>query len=167
MKRITSLLMLALIVTLTSCGGGSTAEKGKEKAKDFKLEVKETYAPGEEAAQQVLLAYKTKDVELLKQYASWAMSMALDEDAMDRPDFEKQLKSWNGAINEVRYASDDINFQHVYYAYAHYCDDKEDPDNIYVVVIQSSDKEKWVITMNPLRKISKATFEEKSAEIAE
>jgi hypothetical protein len=158
--------MLALMIALVSCGG-STAEKGKEKAKDFKLEVKDTYAPGEEAAQQVLLAYKTKDVELLKQYASWAMSMALDEDAMDRPDFEKQLKSWNGAINEVRYASDDINFQHIYYAYAHYCDDKEDSDKIYVVVIQSTDKEKWVITMNPLRKMTKATFAEKSATIPE
>lgn len=158
--------MLAVMIALVSCGG-STAEKGKEKAKDFKLEVKDTYAPGEEAAQQVLLAYKTKDVELLKQYASWAMSMALDEDAMDRPDFEKQLKSWNGVIKEVRYSSDEINFQQLYYAYAHYCDDKEDPDKIYVVVIQSTDKEKWVITMNPLRKITKATFAEKSAEIPE
>lgn len=166
MTRFATLFILPLAVALFSCGG-STSDKGKEKAKDFKLEMKETYAPGEEAAQQVLLAYKTKDVEMLKQYASWAMSMALDEDAMDRPNFEKQLKSWDGAIKEVRYASDEINFQQIYYAYAHYCDDKEDPDKIYIVTIQSSDKEKWVITMNPLRKMSKATYAEKSAEIPE
>lgn len=90
MKKITSLLVLSLALALLSCGGSAT-DKGKEKTKDFKVQVKDSYAPGEEAALQVLLAYKTKNVDLLKEYASGVMSMALDEDAMERPDFEKSL----------------------------------------------------------------------------
>lgn len=164
MKKITAILIFAF--ALLSCGGSAT-DKGKEKVKDFKVQVKDNYAPGEEAALQVLLAYKTKNVDLLKEYASGIMSMALDEDAMERPDFEKELNGWKGDIKEVRYDSDEITFQKYYYAYAHYYTDKDAPDKVYIVGLQSTDKNKWVITVNPLRSIAKSKFEEKSKQLPE
>ncbi len=167
MKKLTILFTLCFsVLLLTSCGGES-AKNGKEKAKDFKLEVKENYLPGEQAAQQVLLAYRTKDVDLLKEYAGGMMSMALDEDAMDRPDYEEQLNSWDGSIKEMRYDSDVVTFEDVYYAFAHYETNKDDPNKMYVVSLKSRDKEKWVITMNPLNTYKKATFEEKKTALPE
>ena len=158
--------MLSFALALLSCGGSAT-DKGKEKSKDFKIQVKENYAPGEEAAQQVLLAYKTKNVDLLKQYASDIMSMTLDEDALNRPDLQKEISGWDGAIMEVRYDSDEITFQKYYYAYAHYYTDKDNPDELYIVGLQSTDKINWLVTTNPLRSLTRSKFEEKNELIPE
>ena len=160
-------MVVGFSVLMWSCGGTNGSDKSTDTAEEFKIQEKDNYEPGEYAAQQVLLAYVTKDVELLKEYASSLMRMALDDDAMDRPDFIEQLNSWDGAIKEIRYKSDIITFEEVYYAYGYYEKDKKDADKIYVVVLESKDKLNWVITVNPLRSMSKSDFEEKSITIFE
>ena len=162
MKHITKLLLVSFALVLTSCGNSGTSNKRNA---DFELEIKENYAPGEETAQQVLLAYRTKNVDLLKKHASSIMSMTLDENAMERPNFEKELNSWDGSIKEMRYDSDEITFQKYYYAHAHFYTNKKNPDIVYVVGIQSTDKVNWVITVNPLRKLTRAKFEERSKQL--
>jgi hypothetical protein len=165
MKKLTLTLVVGLsLIMMISCAG---APDGGKRSTPFELEVKENFQPGEEAAQQVLLAYRTKDVDLLKQYAGSMMRMALDESAMERPDYEDQLNSWDGSINEVRYDSDVLNFEKVYYAHSFYYADGDQPDQLYVVSLESRDKEKWVITLNPLRKMSREKFMQKSETIPE
>lgn len=167
MKNLSIILAICIPVFLMSCGGAADSGKGKETKKEIKVQVKDHYEPGEYAAQQVLLAYATKNLNLLKEYASGMMRMALDEEAMERPDFEKQLKAWDGSIKEVRYSYSFINFEHIYYAHAHYSTDKDDPNKIYLVVIQSRDQENWVITVNPLLRTTLEEFQNLDTVISE
>ncbi len=163
MKKVPLMMAVGLsIVMMLSCGGATETGNEAVEAAHFELDVKEQYQPAEEAAQQVLLAYRTKDVDLLKEYAGNLMRMGLDESAMERPDYQNQINNWDGSIKEIRYDSDVITFEDVFYAYAYYMTDANQADILYVVSLESSDKENWVITMNPLRSMSRADFQEKS-----
>ncbi len=173
MKSINKIISLMLISFIAiSCGNGDASGEGKavsgeEAEATFELVEKEFYAPGEEAAQQVLYAFITEDLDLLKSYASSMMRMALDEDAVKEPSHKEQVRNWNGEIKEVRYHHKVITFEDVYYAFALFSGDPQTDEHVYAVALESSDKESWTLSPSFVQRINSEDYLEKSVEIQE
>lgn len=170
MKKCLYVALFAAACLIISCGKKNDEGKGTETGKtitEVKVEKKETYAPAEKEAQQILVAYITKDLELLKKYASGMMKSALSEKALERPRERERIESWDGKIKEIRYYSDEINFQKIYYAYAVYKGDPSKDEKVYAVSLKSKDKKNWYMGINSLITIKKENFNKHSSELPE
>ena len=97
-------------------------------------------------AKEVLKAYKTKDVELLKKNASGMLIHAISKSYFEDKGIQDDLKvveNWDGNIKEVRYATDKMMGKKITMAMVHYAD-APDKDKIYAVILSTMDNEKWV-----------------------
>ncbi|MFC1582806.1 hypothetical protein ACFL4W_04635 [Planctomycetota bacterium] len=169
MRTCLCVLTIAAAMLFVSCGKksneGEKADTPKPAA--FKLKEKAEYAPGEKEAGQVLAAYITKDLALLKKYASGMLKNTLDEKAMERPNDRERIESWDGEIKAMRYGRDEINFETVYYAYACYKGDPATDEKVYTVTLKSKDRTTWAISINPLGSMKSADFNGKSNALPE
>ncbi len=122
----------------------------------------------EDIAKEVLKAYKTKDVELLKKNASGMLINAISKSYFEDKGIQNDLKvveNWDGNIKEVRYATDKMMGKKITMAMAHYAD-VSDKDEINVVLLSTMDNEKWVFIGTGLSEEKKEDFEKMSKTIA-
>ena len=123
----------------------------------------------EDIAKEVLKAYKTKDVELLKKNASGMLINAISKSYFEDKGIQDDLKiveSWDGKIKEVRYATDKMMGKKITMAMAHYAD-ASDAEKINVVLLSTMDNEKWVFFGSGLSEEKKKDFEKMSKTIAD
>ncbi len=107
-----------------------------------------TFAQVENVAKEVLEAYKNRNVELLKQYASGIMKMAISESYFEDKGIQDDLKAvdnWDGEFREIRYNSGDMMGKKVYIAAIHFADVPDNKNELYTVVLSSIDKQNWVM----------------------
>jgi hypothetical protein len=106
------------------------------------------FAQVEDIAKEVLKAYKTKDVELLKKNASGMLKMAISDSYFEDKGLQEDIKAaenWDGKFREIRYNSGDMMGKKLYLASVYFSDIKDNPDEIYTVALSSMDKENWVM----------------------
>ncbi len=123
----------------------------------------------EDIAKEVLKAYKTKDVELLKKNASGMLINAISKSYFEDKGIQDDMKvveNWDGNIREVRYATDKMMGKKITMAMVHYAD-VPDKDKINVVFLSTMDNEKWVFIGTGLSEEKKEDFEKMSKTIAE
>ncbi len=107
-----------------------------------------TFAQVENVAKEVLKAYKNRDVELLKKHASGIMVMAISESYFEDKGIQDDLKAvdgWDGELKEIRYNSGDMMGQKVYIAAIHFADVPDNDNELYTIVLSSTDKQNWVM----------------------
>ena len=121
----------------------------------------------ENIVEEVLKAYKTKDVELLKKNASGMLIHAISESYFEDKGIQDDMKvveNWDGNIREIRYATDKMMGKKITIAMAHYAD-VPDNNEIYAVILSTMDNEKWVFIGTGLSKEKKEDFEKMSKTI--
>ncbi len=124
----------------------------------------------ENVAKEVLKAYKNRDVELLKKQASGIMIMAISESYFDDKGIQDDLKAvdgWDGEFREIRYNSGDMMGQIVYIAAIHFADVPDNDDELYTVVLSSTDKQNWVMLGTGIVAEKKEEFNKMSLTIRE
>ena len=124
----------------------------------------------ENVAKEVLKAYKNRDVELLKKQASGIMIMAISESYFEDKGIQDDLKAvdgWDGEFREIRYNSGDMMGQKVYIAAFHFADVPDNNDELYTVVLSSTDKQNWVMLGTGIVAEKKEEFNKMSLTITE
>jgi hypothetical protein len=114
----------------------------------------------EDIAKEVLKAYKTKDVALLKKNASGMMVNAISESYFGDKSIQEDMEvvqSWDGNIKEVRYGVENMMGTKVTMAMVHYADES-DAEEINVVLLSTMDNEKWVFIGSGLSTEKKENF---------
>ncbi|MDZ7797031.1 MAG: hypothetical protein U5N56_08290 [Candidatus Marinimicrobia bacterium] len=114
----------------------------------------------ETVAKEVLEAYKTKNVEMLKKNASGMTAHIINENYFEDKDIKEDMKSlddWNGKIKGIRYDSENIMGNFVIIAYAYYSDHSEKEIN--VVMLSNMNSENWVFLGTGLDQLKKADFD--------
>ena len=121
----------------------------------------------ENVAKEVLIAYKNKDVELLKKNASGMMKFAISKSYFEDKSVQKDAKpidEWDGTIKEVYYEIESMMGKKIVLATAYYAD--AGPDQIYAVILSSLDNGKnWVFVGTGLGKLTKEEFKQLSKTI--
>jgi hypothetical protein len=118
----------------------------------------------EDVANDVLTAYKNRDVELLKKHASAILKMSISESYFKDKAIQEDLKavdSWDGKIREIRYKNKKMFGADVLMATAYFADAPE-KDEIYTVLLSNFNNSGWVIFGKGLAKIKKGEFEQLS-----
>jgi len=146
MKKVLSILLIAVIT----------------------LSVNSLFAQGnaKKAAEDIITAYKDKDVALLKKYMTGIMLYAISDDFFesgDGKDLAEIAKSWDGGIKEIRYSKGDMMGKTVLLSSAYF---SENPNgNINVVIMSSYEGSEWKAFTYGIVDITKKEFEEGSKEI--
>lgn len=128
-----------------------------------------SYAQGdaEEAAKNVIKAYKTKDAVLLKKYMTGIMVYAINDGFFEGSDGKPLVEiaeNWNGEIKEIRYSEGDIMGKQVLLASAYFSDNPN--GNLNVVILSSYEKSDWKAFAFGITEINKEEFEKGSKEIS-
>jgi hypothetical protein len=121
----------------------------------------------EDIAKEVLKAYKTKDVELLKKNASGMLINAISKSYFQDKGIQDDLKvveNWDGNIKEIRYVVENMMGKKITMAMVHYSD-AADSKKINVVLLSTMDNEKWVFIGSGLSTEKKENFEKMSKTI--
>ena len=132
------------------------------------LPIHNLFAQGnaESIAKDVINAYKTKDVALLKKHMTGMMLYVINDDFYESDDAKPLVKvasNWNGKINETRYSKGDIMGKEVLLASVYFNDNEN--GNLDVVVLSSYEKSDWKAFAYGIIDITKEEFEEGSLEI--
>lgn len=132
------------------------------------LSVNITFAQGnaEDAAKDIIKAYKTKDPVLLKKYVAGFFAMAINESFFDSDDGKPLVEiagKWDGSIKEIRYSKGDMMGKSVLLASAYFSDNPN--GNLNVVILSSYENSDWKAFALGISDISKSEFEEGSIEI--
>jgi hypothetical protein len=146
MKNIIAIVICACIVTFT-----------------YQLTAQENT---EQAAKEILQAYKTKDVALLKKYATGIMIHVINDGFFESKDGKPLVEianNWDGNIKEIRYTKGDFMGKTVLLANAYFSDNSDGSLN--VVMLTSSDESEWKAFTLGIGDISKSEFEQCSEEI--
>ncbi len=122
----------------------------------------------EDVAKEILMAYKTKDVELLKKHASGVLKFTISKSYFEDDNIRKDIKAvenWDGEIKGIGYktgsiAGKQINTASVYFA------DVPNSDNIYEVLLSNYDNQGWVMFGEGLGTEKKADFEKLSKTVS-
>lgn len=120
----------------------------------------------EKVAKEVINAYKTQDLKLLKKYATGIVVYTMDDNYFNSEDGKALVeiaKNWDGTIKEIRYAEGDIMGKKVLLASAYFSDNKN--GNLNVVVLSSYEKSDWKAFMYGITEATKEEFNEGSLEI--
>ena len=116
----------------------------------------------EHTARDIIKAYKTKDVDLLKKYATAmilpAISKSFFEDKQIKP-LVKKAKKWDGKIRGIRHASMDFMGKKISTATV-YFSDGDKPGEINVVMLTSMNKSPWKAFAMGISTIDKKEFDE-------
>lgn len=124
----------------------------------------------EKVAKEVLEAYKTKNVDLLKKNASGILKFAISESYFNDASVHKDTKpvnTWDGNIKEIRYNSAVIMGNTVYVSYVYFSDNVENANKINVVILSSTNKQKWVMMGSGIGVEDKDVFEKMDLEISD
>lgn len=106
------------------------------------------FAQVENVAKEVLKAYQSRDVELLKKNASGMMKMAITEGFFEDKSIQEDLAvidNWDGKIIETRYDAGDMMGKKVYIASTYFSDVPDKESEVYLVILSSMDKTNWVM----------------------
>ena len=121
----------------------------------------------ENVAKEVLIAYKNKDVELLKKNASGVLKLVISKSYFEEKSIQEDAKAidgWDGTIKEVRYEIENMLGRKTVLATAYYAD--AGPDRIHAVLLSSLDNGKnWVFVGSGLGSLKKEEFEQLSKTI--
>ncbi len=116
----------------------------------------------EKIAREVLKAYKTQDVELLKKNASGILKQAISESYFKDKDIKKYIKvinEWDGKIRGIGYETVHFGNRTMQSATVYFADVPKSSD-IYVVTLSHSDKsDHWVMFAKGIDKIKKEEFD--------
>ncbi|HAF30976.1 MAG TPA: hypothetical protein DCG75_18210 [Bacteroidales bacterium] len=132
------------------------------------LSVNIAFAQGsaEDAAKDIIKAYKTKDPVLLKKYVAGFFAMAINESFFDSDDGKPLVEiagKWDGSIKEIRYSKGDMMGKSVLLASAYFSDNPN--GNLNVVILSSYENSDWKAFALGISDISKSEFEEGSIDI--
>lgn len=134
----------------------------------FMLSTNMLYAQGEakNIAKEVIKAYKTEDVDLLKKHVTGMMLYAINDEFFTSDDAKPLVviaKKWDGKIKEIRYSQGDIMGKKVLLASVYFSDNPN--GNLNVVTLSSFEKSDWKAFAFGISDISKEEFEQGSKEI--
>lgn len=132
------------------------------------LSVNIAFAQGnaEDAATDIIKAYKTKDPVLLKKYVAGFFAMAINESFFDSDDGKPLVEiaaKWDGTVNEIRYSKGDVMGKSVLLASVYFSDNPN--GNLNVVLLSSYDNSDWKAFALGISDIPKSEFQEGSIEI--
>jgi hypothetical protein len=119
----------------------------------------QTTAKVETVAKEVLKAYKTKNVELLKKNASGLVRNTINENYFKDKGIQESMEpvaGWNGTIKEIRYNSENLMGNFVILATAYYSDHSDEQIN--AVMLSTMDNKKWVFFGSGLAQMEKEEF---------
>lgn len=119
-----------------------------------------------QAANEILKAYKTKDVALLKKYATGIMIHVINEgffESKDGTPLVEIANNWDGTFKEIRYTKGDMMGKTVLLANVYFSDNSN--GNLNVVMLTSSANSDWKAFTFGISDISKSEFEQGSKEI--
>ena len=122
----------------------------------------------EDAAKNIIKAYKNKDVDLLKKYATGIILYAINEDFFESGDAKPLVEiaeKWDGSIKEIRYSKGDMMGKTILMASVYFSDNPN--GNLNVVMLSSYEKSEWKAFALGISDISKSEFEQGSKEIPE
>ena len=127
-----------------------------------------TYAQGdaEKVAEEIIKAYKTEDVALLKKYVTGMMLYVINDGFFQSDDGKPLVevaKNWDGTIKEIRYSEGDMMGKKVLLASVYFSDNPN--GNLNVVTLTSYEKSDWKAFALGISDISKEEFEQGSKEI--
>jgi hypothetical protein len=117
-------------------------------------------------SKEILKAYKTKNAELLKKYATGIIVYAINDDFFENKDGKPLVEvasKWDGKIKEIRYSKGDIMGKTVLLASVYFSDNVK--GNLNVVILTSYEKSDWKAFVYGITESTKEEFEEGSLEI--
>lgn len=119
-----------------------------------------------EIAKEVIKAYKTEDVDLLKKHVTGMMLYAINDDFFESDDgapLVEIAKKWDGDIKDIRYSKGDIMGKTVFLSSVYFSDNPN--GNLNVVTLSSYEKSDWKAFAFGISEISKEEFIKGSKEI--
>ncbi|RLD47911.1 MAG: hypothetical protein DRI94_13305 [Bacteroidetes bacterium] len=122
----------------------------------------------ENVAKEILKAYKTKDVELLKKHASGILKLTISKSYFEDDNIRKDLKaveSWDGKIKGIGYKTGSIAGKQIKTASVYFAD-IPNSDDIYEVLLSNYDNQGWVMFGEGLATEKKADFEKLSKTVS-
>lgn len=117
-------------------------------------------------AKEVIKAYKTEDVDLLKKHVTGMMLYVINDEFFTSDDAKPLVeiaKKWDGNIKDIRYSQGDIMGKEVLLASVYFSDNPN--GNLNVVTLSSFEKSDWKAFAFGIDEISKEEFEQGSEEI--
>ncbi len=122
----------------------------------------------ENIAKEVLKAYKDRDAESLKKYASGIVRHTINEKYFEDKNIKRSiesLESWDGKIKELRYGSETMMGNFIVVAAAYYSDHSEEEIN--AVMLSTADGKNWVFMGTGLEQVKKSEFEKMGTKVPE
>ncbi|RKX65116.1 hypothetical protein DRP44_07025 [candidate division TA06 bacterium] len=114
-----------------------------------------------DTAKEILKAYKTKDVALLKKHASGVLKYAITESYFDDDNVRENLKAvenWDGKIRGIGYKSGKMMGKEIKMAYVYFAD-VPNTDSIYEILLSNYNNQDWVMFGLGLDREKKSEFE--------
>ena len=122
----------------------------------------------EPIAKDIIKAYKTKDAELLKKYATGIMMHVINDSFFESDDAKPLVEiaeKWDGTIREIRYSKGDMMGKQVLLASVYFSDNEN--GNLNTVLLSSYENSEWKAFVYGISDIPKSEFEQGSKEIPE
>ena len=120
----------------------------------------------EQAATDIINAYKNKDVALLKEYATDMMMYVINESFFESDDAKPLVEiaeKWDGTIREIRYSKGDMMGKTILLASVYFSDNLN--GNLNVVLLSSYENSEWKAFVYGISDIARSEFEQGSKEI--
>lgn len=117
-------------------------------------------------AKEVIKAYKTEDLALLKKHVTGMMLYVINDGFFDSDDGKPLVeiaKKWDGNIKDIRYSKEDMMGKTVLLASVYFSDNPN--GNLNVVTLSSFEKSDWKAFAFGIGEISKEEYEQASKEI--
>ncbi len=121
----------------------------------------------EQAATDVINAYKNKDVVLLKKYATGMMVYVINDSFFESDDAKPLVEiaeKWDGTIREIRYSKGDMMGKTILLASVYFSDN--DNGNLNTVLLSSYENSEWKAFVYGISDIPRSEFEQGSKELS-
>ena len=115
----------------------------------------------EKIAREVLKAYKTQDVELLKKHASGILKQSISESYFKDKgvkEYIKVINNWDGKIRGIGYETEHFGTTTIQMATVYFADVPKS-DNIYVVMLSKRNSSDWVMFAKGVDQEKKEEFD--------
>ncbi|MCD4833386.1 MAG: hypothetical protein K8R31_06290 [Bacteroidales bacterium] len=121
----------------------------------------------EQAATDVINAYKNKDIALLKKYATGMMVYVINDSFFESDDAKPLVEiaeKWDGTIREIRYSKGDMMGKTILLASVYFSDN--DNGNLNTVLLSSYENSEWKAFVYGISDIPRSEFEQGSKELS-